>query len=125
MLLAQSLQPLDGGSPRLCSDVRGGGEANRRRVGQRVDESANDGHAEDVRGLSASPGFLCGGKKPERPCDIFLLVHSVLPALSISEIWVLTQLMTEVKNAAVALFQWKRRLSSVHRDTVCASPMTY
>lgn len=95
MLLAQSLQPLDGGSPRLCSDVRGGGEANRRRVGQRVDESADDGHAEDVRGLSASPGFLCGGKKPERPCDIFLLVHSVLPALSISEIWVLTQLMTE------------------------------
>lgn len=74
---------------------RGGGEANRRRVGQRVDESADDGHAEDVRGLSASPGFLCGGKKPERPCDMFLLVHSVLPALSISEIWVLTQLMTE------------------------------
>lgn len=105
--------------------VRGGGEANRRRVGQRVDESADDGHAEDVRGLSASPGFLCGGKKLERPCDIFLLVHSVLPALSISEIWVLTQLMTEVKNAAVALFQWKRRLSSVHRDTVCASPMTF
>lgn len=82
--------------------VRGGGEANRRRVGQRVDESADDGHAEDVRGLSASPGFLCGGKKPERPCDIFLLVHSVLPALSISEIWVLTQLMTE---------RWKMQLS--------------
>lgn len=63
--------------------------------GQRVDESADDGHAEDVRGLSASPGFLCGGKKPKRPCHIFLLVQSVLPALSISEIWVLTQLMTE------------------------------
>lgn len=29
--------------------------------------------------------------------------------------------MTEVKNAAVALFQGKRRLSSVHRDCLCFS----
>lgn len=65
--------------------------------GQRVDESADDGHAEDVRGLSASPGFLCGGKKPSVRVTYFssCSLHSVLPALSISEIWVLTQLMTE------------------------------
>lgn len=97
MLLAQSLQPLDGGSPTAVqrwpntslpdrADKSEEAERVKGGSGQRVDESADDGHAEDVRGLSASPGFLCGGKKPKRPCHIFLLVHSVLPALSISEI---------------------------------------